>query len=165
MRVAGFSAESVVDGPGIRMVLFAQGCPHGCAECHNMDSWDCTGGYTLSVDDISKLIKKSHAHKQGVTFSGGEPFDQAGELLELVPVIRELGLDLWAYSGYTYEELVKDVHSVQYQLLCQLDVLVDGRYVHDLREMGLAFCGSSNQRLIAVRESLARGGVVLWEKG
>ena len=163
LRLAGIVKESVVDGPGIRMVVFLQGCPHHCAGCHNPNSHDPAGGYESStqavLDEIgdNKLIS-------GLTLSGGEPFLQSAALVELVSEAKRRGLSIVTYSGYLFEELLllgKQDENVA-ELLALTDILVDGPYQQERRDIGLAFRGSSNQRLIDVPASLQNGIAVEW---
>lgn len=161
LRIAGYVQESVVDGPGIRFVIFTQGCPHRCDGCHNPETWDFTGGQEVEDEELLDLIRRNRLIK-GVTFSGGEPFIQPAPLASLGRRIKEMGLDIVTYTGYSFEELVKkslcdeDVRS----LLDVSDLLIDGRYIKDERDLSLAFRGSRNQRIIRVAESIGSGKVV-----
>ena len=155
IRVSGISRESIVDGPGIRTVVYAQGCPHHCPHCHNPSTWDFEGGYELDMDDIVGLVMETGLLR-GVTLSGGEPFMQAESLAELANRIKALGMDVVTYTGYTFEELMemgqKDPSVAR--LLNHTDILVDGPYRHEERDLSLAFRGSKNQRIIDVPQSL-----------
>ncbi|MGE5544779.1 MAG: anaerobic ribonucleoside-triphosphate reductase activating protein [Bacillota bacterium] len=161
IRVSGFSRESIVDGPGIRAVVYAQGCPHQCPHCHNPSTWDFEGGYELDIEEIVGLVKETGLLR-GVTLSGGEPFLQAESFAELAGRVKSLGLDVVTYTGYTFEELLKMGQkdpSVDRLLHCT-DILVDGPYRHEERDLALAFRGSRNQRIIDVRKSLQEGQVI-----
>lgn len=164
LRIAGIARESVVDGPGFRFVIFTQGCPHHCEGCHNPKTHAEDGGTFLAVEDIFSQICATKLIS-GVTFSGGEPFMQAGKLVHLAKKIRSRGLDIVTYTGFLFEQLLamasqnKDVR----QLLSVTDLLVDGPYIAAERDLRLAFRGSRNQRIIDVASSLALGKVVLWE--
>ena len=147
MRICGIEPESIVDGPGFRYVVFVQGCPHHCDECHNPQSWDFNGGYEMTVDEVFEDIMKN-PHLRGVTFSGGEPFEQTEALLELAQRIRETNLTLMSYSGYTYEELLARNDEATNKLLGLLNILVDGRYDKTLRNLTLLYRGSENQRVL-----------------
>ncbi|WP_425060790.1 anaerobic ribonucleoside-triphosphate reductase activating protein [Sporomusa carbonis] len=168
IRIAGITEESIVDGPGLRIVVFTQGCPHKCQGCHNPDTHDVNGGYTADIDGLYNHIQKNAVRNKllrGVTFSGGEPFLQAGPLACLAKRLRSQGLDIVTYSGFTFEQLAAmavERKSVG-QLLKQTDILVDGLYRETERDLGLAFRGSRNQRLIDVPATFAAGQVVLWE--
>jgi anaerobic ribonucleoside-triphosphate reductase activating protein len=165
IRLAGYAPESVVDGPGIRFVLFAQGCEHGCPGCHNPQTHDKEGGDLVDIAEIFDRIKKAKLIR-GVTFSGGEPFLQPAPLAQLARQVKALGLGLVTFSGYRFEELyamaardkaVKD-------LLAASDILVDGKYIAAQRDISLAFRGSANQRLIDVPRSMLAGQAVLWDE-
>jgi anaerobic ribonucleoside-triphosphate reductase activating protein len=163
MRLSGITPESLVDGPGLRYVIFPQGCPHQCPHCHNPQSWDPDGGKEFSVRQIIRLIKQQKKTKQGITFSGGEPFLQASELADLALAIRQMGLDVVTYTGYTYEELIEDSSDAVKALVSASDILIDGKYIHDLRSIKLKFRGSSNQRIIDIAKTQKKGHIVLWE--
>ncbi|MDH7576431.1 MAG: anaerobic ribonucleoside-triphosphate reductase activating protein [Bacillota bacterium] len=162
IRVAGYERESVVDGPGLRFVVFAQGCPHRCPGCHNPETWDFEGGQDLEEEDLLKLIRESGLIR-GVTFSGGEPFAQAKGFASLGTKIKELGLDLITYTGYTFEEILQQSKEDQdiKDLLELSDMLVDGPFIAAERDLTLPFRGSRNQRLVHVPASLAAGKAVL----
>lgn len=150
--------DSIVDGPGIRMVLWTQGCPHRCPGCHNPQTHSLQGGFE---EDVSVIIQEIHNARlqTGLTLSGGEPFDQADALLDVVREAKKDGLSLWAYSGYTFEELMQD--STRKKLLEAIDVLVDGRFVENQKDYRLRFKGSKNQRIIDVQESLRKQESIL----
>ncbi|SMC67649.1 4Fe-4S single cluster domain-containing protein [Sporomusa malonica] len=169
IRLAGITEESIVDGPGLRLVVFTQGCPHQCKGCHNPDTHDINGGYTADIEGLFRYIEGISARNKllrGVTFSGGEPFLQAGPLAYLGKQLKILGLDIVSYSGFTFEQLVamavkrKDIG----QLLKQTDILIDGLYSHAERDLGLAFRGSRNQRLVDIAATLTAERIVLWEE-
>ncbi|WP_214875685.1 anaerobic ribonucleoside-triphosphate reductase activating protein [Exiguobacterium sp. CH10] len=146
MRILSVVEESVVDGPGIRTVIFTAGCPHHCKGCHNPSSWNPAGGEEIEVDEIVRRIKLSGW--DGVTISGGEPFLQSSELAKLVKACKSLGKNVWVYTGYTMEQLVAMQDGAVQTVLDYADVLVDGRFEQSLRDMGLRFRGSRNQRII-----------------
>lgn len=152
IRVCGIEPESIVDGPGFRYVLFVQGCPHHCHGCHNPESWPFEGGLEMTVDEIFDEIK-SRQGLRGVTFSGGEPFEQVPALLELAKKIKASGLTLMSYSGYTLDELEARHDAATDELLGLLDMLVDGRYDESLRNLTLVYCGSENQRVIDMNKT------------
>ncbi len=158
LRIAGVIKESVVDGTGLRFTLFTQGCPHHCPGCHNPETHSPTGGTQTNISRILEEIDKNPL-LQGVTFSGGEPFVQAAALLHLAQEIKARGLDLWCYSGYTWEELLQMAAKDEAvsHLLELVDVLVDGLYLQEQRDYSLAFRGSRNQRILDVAASLERG--------
>lgn len=164
LRIAGITPESVVDGPGLRFVVFTQGCPHHCKGCHNPQTHDPQGGYERTIGEILTVVENTKLIR-GVTFSGGEPFLQSGALAALAREIKKMGLDLVAYSGFYFEELLAlGLQRLEVkQLLQQLDLLIDGPYRAEERDLRLAFRGSRNQRLIDVQRSLRSGRIILWE--
>lgn len=154
LALAGLTRESTVDGPGVRLALFLQGCPHHCKGCHNPETWDQAGGEIWTVKATLDLLgKKLTPLHQGITISGGEPFLQPEALLALVEGIRQRfpHLNIWCYSGYLFEDLKAS------PVLRYLDVLVDGPFIEEEREMDLPFRGSRNQRIIDVASSLKKG--------
>lgn len=155
LKLAGIEKESIVDGPGIRFVVFTQGCPHKCKGCHNPQTWDYQGGENWYIEDLLKEIKKVRGIK-GVTFSGGEPFDQAEALVVLAKEIKKLGLDIVTYTGYIFEEILAlgEINTSYRNLLNLTDILIDGPYMDEYRDLDLPFRGSSNQRVILVKPSL-----------
>ena len=164
LRLAGVVNESIVDGPGIRTAVFVQGCPHHCEGCHNSHTWDFNGGYDREVDDIIAAVSKNPLLK-GITLTGGEPFSQAEALTELAEKAHALGLDVFTYSGYTFEELTAgfEEHPEWKTLLEQSDYLVDGRFDITQKSLMLRFRGSKNQRLIDVKKSLAENRAISFE--
>jgi len=165
MRLSGITPESLVDGPGLRYVIFTQGCPHQCPHCQNPETWDRDAGKEYSARQVIRLLKQQKKKKQGVTFSGGEPFLYAAELAEVAQAAHQLGWDVVTYTGFTYEELIADNNDGVKALLSVSDILIDGKYVHALGDIGLKFRGSSNQRLIDVAETQKKDQIVLWNEG
>jgi anaerobic ribonucleoside-triphosphate reductase activating protein len=158
----GTADDSIVDGPGIRLAIFTQGCVHDCPGCHNPATQPFEGGVPTTAAKLWEKVENNPL-LAGITLTGGEPFDQAEALIELARKTREAGLSVWAYSGYLYEELVAGVPSeAARQLLEQTDVLVDGRFVEELKSLELLWRGSSNQRLIDVAASREAGVAVEW---
>lgn len=156
--LAGIQEDSIVDGPGIRMTFFAQGCPHRCRGCHNPETWDFEGGTPMDEETLLAAVK-SNPLCHGVTFSGGEPFAQPEEFASLAKLLREEGYEVASYSGYTFEELY-DAKDARHSLLENVDILIDGPYVEAQRSLELNFRGSRNQRILDVRASLAEGAPV-----
>ena len=152
IRMCGIEPESIVDGPGFRYVLFVQGCPHHCHGCHNPESWAFDAGYDMTVNEVFEDIC-GRPWLRGVTFSGGEPFEQVPALLDLAKNIKGAGLTLMSYSGYTLEELEARHDKATDELLEMLDILVDGRYDERLRNLTLVYCGSENQRVIDMKKT------------
>lgn len=165
MRLSGITRESFVDGPGIRLVLFTQGCPHGCEHCHNPDSWSADGGQEFDLRKILRMIRNPGATGKpvrGITFSGGEPFMQAAELALAAYEAHRYGWDVCTYTGFTYEELTANPDADVQALLALSDLLIDGPYIHERRDIGLKFRGSDNQRLIDLNETRKKGKTVLF---
>lgn len=161
IRLAGVIRESVVDGPGWRFVVFAQGCPHHCEGCHNPETHDFNGGYESKVENVLKEVQKNPMLK-GVTLSGGDPFVQAAQFAVLAKGVHALGLDVVTYTGYTIEQLMAglDTHDGWRALLEETDTLVDGRFILAERSLNVRFRGSRNQRVIDPKASLAAGRAV-----
>lgn len=153
MRIAGIVRESIVDGPGIRFALFAQGCPHRCKGCHNENTHDFSGGYDCDLAKILAEIDKNPL-LSGVTFTGGEPFCQPEPLYKLGLEIKARGLDITAYSGYTLEQLSEMAEKEPFigKLLGIVDYLVDGPFILEERDLTLEFRGSRNQRFIRMAD-------------
>lgn len=150
LQVAGFLEHSTVNGLGFRSVLFVSGCHHACLDCQNQAMQNFSYGELLSVQEVFKRIMKNKPLLDGVTFSGGEPFEQCEALIELAKLIKSENLNLWCYSGYTYEMLQKDPQ--RKYLLTYIDVLVDGLFIKSLAHSELKFRGSSNQHIYALEE-------------
>lgn len=163
LRLAGVQDDSIVDGPGIRLTVFAQGCPHRCPGCHNPQTHDPAGGYWADADELLQRLRENPLLR-GITLSGGEPFLQAEAFAYLAKQARILGKDVVCYSGYTFEQLLAMQDAHVRALLEETDILVDGPYIEAQRDLELLFRGSANQRLIAVPESLRTGRVCLWEQ-
>lgn len=151
LRISGIVEESIVDGPGIRLTVFTQGCSHNCAGCHNPGTHDYHGGVEIQIDEILNMVKENPL-LDGITLSGGEPFDQAASCTVLSRKVKEMGLNVVIYTGYQYEDLLKS--KSHRDLLLQGDILIDGKF--DIRKMDLTlpFRGSTNQRIIDVNKSL-----------
>ena len=158
IRLAGIVKESVVDGPGIRMVVFVQGCRHHCPGCHNENTQDPAGGYESTVDEVIAQLP-TNSLISGVTFSGGEPFLQAGALAEIGRAARQRGLSIFTYTGFVFESLLAQSSNDEAiaALLSVTDVLIDGPFILEQRDISLAYRGSSNQRLLDLPASLRQG--------
>lgn len=165
LRLAGVIRESIVDGPGIRMTIFGQGCPHRCKGCHNPNTHDPKDGYISHPENILKAIDENPL-LQGITFSGGEPFLQAEAFAELGAEIKKRKLHLMTYTGYTFEQILDGIEKGEnswMELLSVTDILVDGRFILEEKSLNLLFRGSKNQRLIDVKKSLEKKCVELWD--
>ena len=162
LRIAGIEPESFVDGPGIRMTIFTQGCHHNCPGCQNPQTHDFNGGHYIEIEEILDMIEENPL-LDGITFSGGDPMDQAAALIPLAREIKERGMNLVIFTGYTYERLMEltQEHPEMFELLTFADILIDGPFILAKRSLELKFRGSSNQRIIDVQESLSQGHVVL----
>lgn len=161
LRIAGIINESIVDGPGIRLVIFTQGCSHHCPGCHNPHTHTFDGGILIEIEDIIKQMK-SNPLLDGITLSGGEPFEQAEALSELAKQVKALGYGVMTYTGYTFEYILanRNKKAGWDSLITATDILVDGRFEIAKKSMLLKFKGSSNQRIINVKQSLATGNAV-----
>jgi anaerobic ribonucleoside-triphosphate reductase activating protein len=147
LRVLDILFETMMDGPGLRTSIYFAGCKHRCKGCHNPQSWDMNGGYSMPINHILTLIKEDEF--ANVTFSGGDPFYQVDAVTELAKRIKaETNKTIWCYTGFTIEE-IRENPSLN-KLLPYIDVLVDGPYVEALRNTDLPFRGSENQRIIYI---------------
>ena len=157
--------DSIVDGDGIRSVIWFQGCGHKCFNCQNPETWDFEGGTLMDTEDMKNKIRELE-FQQGVTFSGGDPLYQLDAFIDLAKCVHECNMDVWVYTGYTYEELMElaKKDSKYLDALKEIDVLVDGPFVNSLKSFAVKFRGSSNQRIINVPESLKKNKVIIEEK-
>lgn len=158
LRLNGIVKESIVDGFGLRYVLFAQGCKHNCEGCHNPSTHNYSGGYQCEIEDILKDILKNPLLK-GITLSGGEPLDQAKAFISLAKEVKLKNLDIWCFTGYTIEEILEEKDKDKLKLLKYIDVLVDGRFEKSLRTIEKPFVGSSNQRVIDIKRDLGYNNI------
>lgn len=163
IQLAGIQTDSVVDGPGIRMTVFLQGCMRCCPECHNPETQDPNGGCESTVYQIMKQIEMT-AGIDGITISGGEPFAQAEAAACLAECIVPTGLNIVLYSGYTFEELILLSYSEkEFRRLLETGwLLIDGPYISARRDLNLQYRGSSNQRILDLPRSLKRERAVEW---
>jgi anaerobic ribonucleoside-triphosphate reductase activating protein len=155
-------SDSIVDGPGIRTVIWTQGCPHNCPGCHNPETHNFNGGFEMDVNELKEQLS-SLRNQDGITLSGGEPMMQPVACLEIAKHAHSLGLNVWCYSGFTYEQLISK-GSTYLELLNNIDTLVDGKFILEQRSYNTKFRGSSNQRIKDVKRSLEDGQVVLIDK-
>lgn len=157
--------DSIVDGEGIRTVIWTQGCPHHCLGCHNPETWNVEGGELVDLEDVYEAIDLLEG-QDGITFSGGDPFMQPKACAEIAKYAREKGYNIWSYTGYTFEELLelsKEKKEIL-DFLKEIDILVDGRFVLSKKSYSCIFRGSTNQRIIDVAKSLKKGKVVNYSK-
>ena len=164
LRISGVVRESIVDGPGLRFVVFCQGCPHHCPGCHNPQTHDFAGGYDIDLDKIVNAVAENPL-LQGVTFSGGEPFCQADAFAELarrLKAIPGMKLNIMSYSGWTYEQLCEKAKTDDgvRDLLALSDYLVDGPFILAERDLAMRYRGSRNQRYIDLARTRVAGKVV-----
>ena len=163
ISLSGVTGDSIVDGPGLRLTIFTQGCLHHCPGCHNPQTHDPEGGSWADTEDILAAAAENPL-LDGITLSGGDPFMQPVPCLALAEGAHKIGLNVWTYTGYTWEALLEENDAEKLALLKETDVLVDGPFLLAERSLELRFCCSRNQRLIDVKKSLAEGKVVLWEE-
>lgn len=161
MKVYGLVHDSIVDGPGLRFSCFVQGCPHQCIGCHNPESHDKNGGREMTANDVI-VEMLSNPIIDGLTLTGGEPFAQPEDCLAIAKAAHIKGLNVWGYSGWTFEHLLNNGTDAQKKLLHELDVLIDGPFVLAERSLSLNWRGSRNQRVIDVQASLSCNKVVLF---
>lgn len=163
ISLSGVTGDSIVDGLGLRLTIFTQGCLHHCPGCHNPQTHDPEGGSWADTEDILAAAAENPL-LDGITLSGGDPFLQPVPCLALAEGAHKIGLNVWTYTGYTWEALLEENDAEKLALLKETDVLVDGPFLLAERSLELRFCGSRNQRLIDVKKSLAEDKVVLWEE-
>ena len=158
LKLSGIVSDSIVDGPGIRLCVFSQGCPHHCNGCHNPETWSFQGGTPMEEETIVE-IARSNPLCRGVTFSGGEPFAQAAGFARLARLLKEAGYEVASYTGYTFEQLLTGT-AEQRELLEAIDILIDGPFLLEQKSLEVPFRGSKNQRILDVPKSLAAGKAV-----
>ena len=172
MNYAALKTHDVANGPGVRVSLFVSGCTHRCPGCFNAEAWDFSYGEEFTDEVADRLLKALEpSYIKGLSLLGGEPFEPSNRAV-LAPLLERVSREypdktVWCYSGYDFERdllahRVGDAETVD-RMLEHIDILVDGKFVEALKSARLRFRGSSNQRIICVRESLATGKVVLWE--
>lgn len=162
---ADLQTDSIVDGPGLRAVVWTQGCHHHCKGCQNPQTWDFNGGGLVPVEMVKAAIDELEYHT-GITFSGGDPMYQPDACLEIAKHARSKGLDIWVYTGFTFEELLKlaEKKPIYMEFLKEIDVLVDGRFILAERDLSLLFRGSRNQRLIDIPKTLETNEICLLDE-
>lgn len=164
LQIAGFLDNSLTNGEGLRAVVFVSGCNHRCSGCHNEIMQDFAYGDKVLMEKVLQRIENNIPVIKGVTFSGGEPFEQAEALSQLASSIKKLGLNIWCYTGFTFEEIINNIsnNNQWIELLYKIDVLVDGRFEESRKDSKLKYKGSSNQRIIDVKRSLEKSEVILF---
>lgn len=148
IRLSGpLEHDSIVNGDGLRAVIWTQGCPNHCPGCQNPETWDFDGGFIISVDEIMERLAKFRGQR-GLTFCGGEPFVQPRACKEIADRVRkEFGWDVWSFSGFTYEQ-IKEAGGDAWEFLKSLDALIDGPFILGQKDLSLKYRGSRNQRLL-----------------
>lgn len=161
MRLAGIVKDSIVDGVGVRDVIFVQGCPHKCPGCQNPSTWSLVGGEEYRLNEIADELDDS---PNNITISGGEPFWDCGKLTDLLTFLDMLypKKTIWIYTGYKFEELPE--RTLKYLEYLNVEVIVDGAFEEDKKDPDLRFRGSSNQRLIDFKKTMESGQIVSWEE-
>ena len=161
---ADLQSDSIVDGEGIRTVIWTQGCPHNCPGCHNPSTHDFDDGLLVDVEEINKRLDEIK-YQDGITFSGGDPLCQPEACLEIAKHAKEIGMNIWCYTGYTFEQLmiISKAKPAVLDFLKTVDVLIDGKFLIEEKSLDCAFRGSKNQRIIKVPESLKSGKVVIYD--
>ena len=160
LRISGIMNDSIVDGPGLRYTIFTQGCPHNCEGCHNPQTHPLKGGKMINIKKIIKEIDNSPL-LSGVTFSGGDPFIQAKNLVPVAKFVKEKGLELACYTGYLFEQLISGEIAYAKELLSYVDILIDGKFVISQKSLDCKFKGSRNQRTIDVQASLKENKAII----
>ena len=153
LELSGIVSDSIVDGPGIRTTIFAQGCPHHCKGCHNPETWEFGCGTNIPVEAVVDIVRENPLCR-GVTFSGGEPFAQPKGFAKLARLLKAQGYEVASYTGYTFEALLRGSED-QKKLLETIDILIDGPFLLAQKSLEVAFRGSRNQRILDVPKSLA----------
>ncbi len=158
---ADLQTDSIVDGPGLRAVIWTQGCAHNCKGCHNPGTHDFNGGGLVPIKMVCDEISKLKYHT-GITFSGGDPMYQPAACNEIAKFAKSLGLNIWVYTGFTFEELIELAKNnpIYDEFISNTDILVDGRFELENRNLNLLFRGSTNQRLIDVKKTLLAKKIV-----
>ena len=158
-------SDSIVDGPGLRTVIWTQGCSHKCKGCQNPQTWDFNGGGEVPLKLVYEAIDELK-YQTGITFSGGDPMFQPYPCMKLAKYCKDKGYNIWVYTGFTYEKIMdlakKD--KIYLEFLKYIDVLVDGPFILKERNLNLLFRGSNNQRLIDIPKSLKENKVVLFDE-
>ena len=159
IKISQVINDSIVDGPGIRLAVFTQGCIHNCPSCHNPQTHDIKGGKETDTEKIASLMANNPL-LDGVTLTGGDPFMQAAQCAQIAKDAHALGLSVWTYTGYTYEQILDKNDPNFNALVDNTDVLIDGRFILEQRSLELKFRGSKNQRVIDMNKTRETGNIV-----
>lgn len=163
IRLSGIAEQSLVNGKGMRKVLFSQGCNHHCKNCFNPDTWSFDGGKLIDADKLISQIIEESFYLDGVTFSGGDPFQQPEPFAYIAKKLKQKNINIWSYTGYKFEELLElsknNIHVKD--MLNNIDVIVDGEFIEELCDNPpMKYRGSSNQRVIDVQRSLKENKII-----
>ncbi len=173
MNYADIKSIDVANGPGVRVSLFVSGCSHHCEDCFNKETWDFHFGELFGEKEIDIILEHlSHSHIKGFSLLGGEPFEFTNQqgVLPLLRRIKEVypEKDIWCWTGYLFDKDIRDKMMLNWpetrELISYIDILVDGRFEKDKKDLTLRFRGSSNQRIIDVQKSLSSNEIVLWNE-
>lgn len=173
MNYADIKNIDVANGPGVRVSLFVSGCSHHCEDCFNKETWDFNYGALFGEKEIDTILEHlSHSHIKGLSLLGGEPFEFTNQqgILPLLRKVKEAypEKDIWCWTGYLFDKDIRDTMMVKWpetrEILNYIDILVDGKFEKEKKDLSLRFRGSSNQRIIDVQKSLEAGTVHLWEE-
>ena len=167
MNYHNIKTDDMLNGDGLRVTCWVSGCSIGCFNCYNPQTWDFNSGIPFTEETMQEILEDlSKPYIKGLTLSGGHPLDpqNAPKVLEIVKRVKMVfpNKDIWIYSGYVWEDIIKD--DILKEILKRTDILVDGAYIDELRDISLAFRGSSNQRIIDVKKTLKKNEVVLWKE-
>lgn len=157
---SAMQTDSIVDGLGLRTVIWTQGCKHNCDGCHNPETHNSNGGFETTTEHIIELLSTLKLQK-GITFSGGDPFEQAVACAEIASAAHLIDLDVWVYTGYVFENIIKTNRTDWKFFLNQIDFIIDGLFILSQKDISLKFRGSKNQRIIDVKASLMSERTVL----
>lgn len=163
VRFAGeIQPDSIVDGDGVRTVIWFQGCSHNCPGCHNPQSHDFLGGFEMELEDVFQEIDKLK-YQSGVTLSGGDPFFQPEAAYEIAKYAHGKGYNVWSYTGFTYDKLLElsKTNDKIKKLLEEIDVLIDGPFILDKKSFECKYRGSTNQRIIDLKKTREEGELIL----
>ncbi len=172
MNYADIKKYDIANGPGVRVSLFVSGCTHHCPGCFNPETWDFNFGKPFDSEVINEIVEALQpGYIHGLSLLGGEPFEYNNQVA-LIPLLKEVKArfpqkDIWCYTGYDFEKDLLDTMCPKWeetkQMLSYIDILVDGEFMENKKDLALRFRGSSNQRIIKVQESLAKQEVILWD--
>lgn len=167
MNYHDITTDDMLNGNGLRVVLWVSGCTVNCKNCQNPQTWDFNSGIPFTEESMNEIIDKlNKPYITGLTLTGGHPLESANlsTIKTIVKTVKSRfpNKTIWLYTGFTWEE-IKEYYVLFWDIISNVDVLVDGRYVDELRDITLPFRGSSNQRIIDVQQSLKADNIVLWQ--